>query len=98
MADSDNVTIMNPEIERLIDGLANPDADVRLEAVSALGQYGASNEDLRGLESHGIPALIDVLRDDPERELRVAAAYALGAIGMPGAISALHEVFQTTDD
>src|SRR5688572_21560043 len=54
MADSDSVTIMNPEIKRLIDGLADPESDARLEAVSALGQYGASNEDLRGLDTVGI--------------------------------------------
>jgi hypothetical protein len=92
------MTDMNPEIQRLIEGIATSDSEMRLEAVSALGQYGASSEDLRGLDTHGIPALISVLRADPDRELRVAAAYALGAIGMADAVTALNEVYQTTND
>jgi HEAT repeat protein len=92
------VSTINPEIQRLVAGLADIDPEARLEAVSALGQYGASNEDLRGLDTHGIPALIDVLNADPVRELRVAAAYALGAIGMPAAVPALREMLATTED
>src|SRR5688572_16464548 len=95
MADSQAV---NPEIQRLIAAMADADPDARLEAVSALGQFSAYHDDIRGLETQGIPALIAILRADLERDLRLAAAYALGAIGMPGAVAALWDVYQTTDD
>lgn len=58
-------------VEHVIDRLGDPDADVREEAVRALGR-------LRSLEARD--ALIDVLLD-PDATNRVAAARALGRIG-----------------
>lgn len=93
MADS----IANPQILRLVETLRAPDADTRIEAASALGQFGAEHEDTIGLAEIGVPALIDVLLADPVREARWAAAYALGALGDESAISPLWAAYRANE-
>src|SRR5574341_528255 len=88
---------MNPDIQRLIDQLHDPDVEARIRAAAALGQFGASNEDTTGLETHGMAALIEALKD-PERDVRWEAAYALGALGEPRAVSALIDAYERYAD
>lgn len=79
---------MNPDIQHLIDQLHDSDAETRVRAAAALGQFGASSEDTTGLNTHGVAALIRAL-DDPDRQVRWEAAYALGALGEASALPAL---------
>jgi len=65
----------------LLAALKHSDAQVRLNAASALGHVGAHTEET-------VNALIGLLKDDPEREIRRSAAGALGRIG-PAAKSAI---------
>lgn len=83
---------MNPEIQRLIDQLHDPDTATRVRAAAALGQFGAANEDTTGLADHGLAALIEAL-DDPERDVRWEAVYALGALGETAALPALLDAY-----
>jgi HEAT repeat protein len=82
---------MNTEIQRLIENLRAPDADTRVAAADALGQYGALHADASGL-SAAVPSLLAALGDD-SRDVRWSAAYALGAIGeaagVPGLLALL---------
>jgi HEAT repeat protein len=54
--------------------LKHKEAGVRVNAAAALGRVGATSPDT-------ITALIGLLKNDPEREVRRATAGALGAIG-----------------
>jgi HEAT repeat protein len=89
---------MNPDIQQLIDQLDENEPAARVAACNALGQFGATNADTRGLLEHGIPAIERILRDDPIREVRWAAAYALGALGDAEAIPALEAAYQQAAD
>lgn len=89
---------MNPDIQELIEQLNENDPAQRIAACDALGQFAASHADVRGLHEHGIPAIEGVLRDDPIREVRWAAAYALGALGDASAIPALEAAYQRAGD
>jgi HEAT repeat protein len=90
MADS----VANPQILRLVEALTAPDTEARIEAASALGQFGAENEDTTGLIEMGVPALSAALLADSVREVRWAAAYALGALADASAIPALWEAYR----
>jgi HEAT repeat protein len=61
----------------LLDGLADPDAGVRVVSATYLGIL---HEDARG----AVPALIETLEDE-DAEARAAAATALGSFGEHGA-------------
>jgi HEAT repeat protein len=62
-------------IPQLVVALKHPDAGVRINAAAALGPVGALNS------PESIAALIDTLKNDPEREARRSAAGSLGEIG-----------------
>jgi MFS family permease len=64
----------------LIEALEDPSFTVRQEAIHSIGRMPAENE--------LVDALIRVL-EDPESELNISAARALGRIGSPRAIPAL---------
>ncbi len=59
---------------QLLDAVKHTDAHVRVEAAGALGRVGADREKV-------VAALIALLKDDPEREVRRSVAGALGEIG-----------------
>ena len=58
----------------LLSALKHTHAQVRSEAAHALGRVGANSPET-------IAALIDLLKNDPDREVRRSAAGSLGAIG-----------------
>jgi len=64
----------------LIEALRDPSFSVRQEAIHSIGRMPAEDE--------LVDALIEVL-EDPESELNISAARALGRIGSPKAIPAL---------
>lgn len=73
---------------RLIDALGSPSADVRARALHAVGDLVAISPggvDLRP----AVPALLHVLRTDPDWRHRVMALRSLGAAGDEGAMAAL---------
>jgi HEAT repeat protein len=84
-------------IETLIAGLHSLDAVIRLEAAAGLGQYGALHEDVSRLPD-AVPSLVDMLQGDPVHDLRLAAAYSLGAVGDARAVPELIESLRTSDD
>ncbi len=64
----------------LIEALADPSFSVRQEAIHSIGRMPAEDE--------LVDALIELL-EDPESELNISAARAIGRIGSPRAIPAL---------
>ncbi len=66
--------------KELIEALGDPSFSVRQEAIHSIGRMPAEDE--------LVDALIDVL-EDPESELNISAARAIGRIGSPRAIPAL---------
>jgi|GEM_PF-1075766 len=88
---------INPVIQHLIDQLTYPDPETRIAAADALGQFAASNEDTRGLIEYGVPALANSLHD-PDRDVRWAAAYALGALGDGSTIPPLENAYRAAGD
>ena len=72
------------------EGLKNPDAHERSRAVHALG----------GSQDHAgaVRALETVLRQDPDRGVRIDAALALGQLGGPDATALLVEKAASTDE
>lgn len=89
---------MNSEIQHLINQLNEADSARRIAACDALGQFAASHSDTHGLLEHGIPAIVSLLCSDPIREVRWAAAYALGALGDASAIPALEAAYHRAAD
>ncbi len=65
-------------------------APVRRQAVFVLGQ---ATED-----SEVAPTMLDVVRNDPDREVKKMALFALGQTRDPAAVPALAEVLRTSDD
>jgi len=59
---------------QLLAALKHVDGQVRVNSAAALGQVGANSPE-------SVTALIELLKNDPEREARRSAAGALGAIG-----------------
>jgi len=59
---------------QLLIAVKHVDNQVRVNSAAALGQVGANSPE-------SVTALIELLRNDPEREVRRSAAGALGAIG-----------------
>ncbi len=74
---------------QLLAALKHPDAQVRIYAAAALSSVAAD-------PNKAVPALIGMLRDDPEREARRSAAVALGDMGPASAssIPALREALR----
>jgi HEAT repeat protein len=66
--------------EELIKALRSGERTIRLRALLGLGALGASDT---------VPDVVRVLKEDPDPDLRAAAARALGAIGDPLASLAL---------
>ncbi len=88
---------MNPDIAQLLADLDSPDPTTRAAAADALGQFSAAHGDLADLHEYGIPALIACL-DDNQREVRWAAAYALGVLGDPSVIPPLTALYDRSSD
>lgn len=74
-----------PAVEFLIRALADTDPWVRYLAADALASMGAT---------HAVDPLINLVRDDPEQDVRFAAAAALGELGDPVAIGNLQDVLR----
>lgn len=74
----------------MIEGLKNPDRHERSRAVHALG----------GSQDHAgaVRALEAVLRQDPDRDVRISAALALGQLGRADATALLIEKAASTDE
>ena len=70
----------------LIEALGDPSFNVRQEAIHSIGRMPARNE--------LVDALIEVL-EDPESELNISAALALGRLGNPRAIPALRRTLSS---
>ena len=70
----------------LVEALGDPSFNVRQEAIHSIGRMPAEDE--------LVDALIGVL-EDPESELNISAARALGRIGSPRAISALRRTLHS---
>jgi HEAT repeat protein len=66
---------------QLLEAVKHPDAQVRINAASALGRVEPDPK-------KAVAALIALLKDDPEREVRRSAAAALGKMG-PAAAPAI---------
>ncbi|MBW8772444.1 MAG: HEAT repeat domain-containing protein [Gemmatimonadetes bacterium] len=66
-------------------------ARLRRQAVFILGQQG-------GDDGSVAPMMLDVVRNDPDREVRKMALFALGQTGDPAAVPALSEILRTSDD
>jgi len=79
--------IVEPAFESLITALGDRDADVRRNAVEALGAVG---------NSRAVESLLATL-DDEEWEVRWYVADALGRIGDPKAIPALEKAINDSD-
>lgn len=72
----------------LIPLLERPEADVRAQAVAALGMIDAA---------HAIPMIARMAKNDPQPIVRTAAAYALGEIGSPGSGETLVKLLDDPD-
>lgn len=72
------------------EGLKNPDAHERSRAVLALG----SSQDHAG----AVHAIAAVLRQDPDRGVRIDSTFALGQLGGPDATALLVEKAASTDE
>jgi HEAT repeat protein len=72
------------------EGLKNPDRHVRSRAVLALGNSKDHAGSVRALEA--------VLRQDPDRGVRIDATVALGQLGGPDATAVLVEMAASTDE
>ena len=66
-------------------------AALRRQAVFILGQQAGDDESVA-------PMMLDVVRNDPDREVRKMALFALGQTDDPAAVPALAEVLRTSDD
>lgn len=90
---------MTPKIDDLIADLHHPDPEVRIAAADALGQYPSLLPDYDPtaiIRARGaIPVLAEVLHTDPTRDVRKAAAYALGGLGDPAAVHTLSAALTT---
>lgn len=78
---------MNPEFQHLLDDTTHADPTVRIAALDAIGQWSAMNED-HGESAQAVPHVAAALHD-PDRDVRWAAAYALGALGLAEAAGPL---------
>ena len=65
-------------------------APVRRQAVFVLGQAAEDSE--------VAPTMLEVVRNDPDREVKKMALFALGQTRDPAAVPALAEVLRTSDD
>ncbi len=72
------------------EGLKSPDRHERSRAVDALGK----SKD----HASAVRALVAVLRQDPDRGVRIDATVALGQLGGPDAIAVLIEMAASTDE
>jgi hypothetical protein len=72
--------IGTPAVPALTESLANPDAEVRMQAARTLARMGSDAKD-------AVPALLPLL-DDPDERVRKAVGRALGQIG-PDAAAAV---------
>ncbi|TAH34503.1 MAG: HEAT repeat domain-containing protein [Planctomycetota bacterium] len=68
--------------------LDNPDPTVRAQAAAGLGLARAA---------HMAPPVAELLANDPDAQVRTAAAYALGEIGAPGSAAALVKALKDRD-
>lgn len=68
--------------------LRDDDSTVRWNTCGLLHDFG---------DERAIPWLIDVLSDDPQGDIRLIAAYALGEIGDNSALPVLHRAVQLDD-
>src|SRR5262245_58403179 len=64
-------------VEPVTGMLDDPDTTVRWHACGCLHDFG---------DERAVPVLCEVLRRDPDPQVRGTAAYALGGIGSPAAI------------
>lgn len=87
----DQYQMSNIQFADLLADLRSPDPDVRVAAADGLGQYAAYHADASMLPT-AVPHLAEVLRGDPVRGVRLAAAYSLGAIGDGRAVPVLIDV------
>lgn len=71
---------VNLEFQSHLHNLSHPDPAARVAAIDAIGQWGAENDD--DLPRQALPQIALALAD-ADRDVRWAAAYALGAIGDP---------------
>jgi len=65
-------------------------ARLRRQAVFILGHQSGDDS--------VAPLMLDVVRNDPDREVRKMALFALGQTGDPAAVPALAEILRTSDD
>jgi HEAT repeat protein len=74
------IALGQPAVQPLIDALAHHDPQARATVVEVLGLISAVS---------AVPALIDVLRQDPVLEVKIRAVRALGRLGTPAALGPL---------
>ena len=79
-----------PILKRVMARRDECSAPVRRQAVFVLGQ---ASED-----SEVAPTMLDVVRNDPDREVKKMALFALGQTRDPAAVPALAEVLRTSTD
>ena len=72
------------QVERLIKELQDPDSDVRSIAAVTLGEIGSEAKD-------AVPALMQVLQNDQNWDVRWNAEWALKKIGTPDALKTVEE-------
>ncbi|GAB4480045.1 MAG: hypothetical protein Kow00124_26350 [Anaerolineae bacterium] len=77
------------DFERMLAALAAADEKARANAAIELAEFGAYDEPMTpAMTLQAVAALIPALAD-PAREVRWAAAYALGALQDPGGVAPL---------
>ncbi len=83
------MTVTMADFERLLAALSAPDEQARANAAIELAEFGAYDEPMTpAMTAQAVAALIPAL-SDPTREVRRAAAYALGALADPGGVAPL---------
>lgn len=78
---------MNEAFQRLLDNVNHPDPETRIAALDAIGQWRAEHDDSE-LTRRALPRTTAALSDEV-RDVRWAAAYALGAMGHVECVPAL---------
>lgn len=80
-----------PILKKVMTRRDNCSAGLRRQAVFILGQHA-------GDDSSIAPLMLDVVKNDPDPEVKKMALFALGQSDDPGAVPALTEVLRTSDD
>lgn len=80
-----------PILKRLMTRRDNCSAGLRRQAIFILGQHAGDDATIA-------PLMLDVVKNDPDQEVKKMALFSLGQSDDPGAVPALTEILRTSDD